>query len=91
MKGVDETGLHELFNTATDAIIVLDAHPGLLLQPIGLDAARCIRPRRHRPSDHLPPTPLPASDSDAGGRHQLLLRREGFEPLPARSCAIAMP
>lgn len=90
--GVDETGLRELFNRATDAIIVLDAHARVCFYNRSastlFDASA--RDATGGPIISLLPT-LPASHSDAGGRQQLLLHREGFEPLPARSCAIAIP
>jgi len=80
--GVDDAALHALFDGVADAVIVLDVDARVCfcnrststLLGVSADLAN------GHPISTLPPG-LPASDSYAdGGRHQLLLRREGVEP-----------
>jgi len=80
MDGVDDTALRQLFNDVADAIIVLDADARVCFCNRSASALLGISARdaTGRPITTLLPT-LPASNSHAGGRHQLLLRREGSE------------
>jgi diguanylate cyclase (GGDEF)-like protein len=81
MNGVDDTALRELFNSAADAIIVLDAAGRICFcnrsASTLLDVS--VGQATGRPLNSFLPT-LPEPDGDAGGRCQLLLHREGFPP-----------
>lgn len=78
---MDEGTLRELFSRAPDAIIVLDADARVCFCNRSASALLGISPGQAsgRPIASFLPT-LPTSDSDAGGRHQLLFGRDGSEP-----------